>query len=283
MGHYMEILDRETVLAAVTKALLAEVYTTPKPGLVDRHDNGAHTDMDVHTFERSTYAIAPYLADMYAEGLRSADPQSLFRQIRAIGMRAEKAMYAATADVNTHKGMLFTVGILCAAIGYAQGRGMPVRAETVLEQVPAMTAEILEAEFEQMSRREARTHGEILFHRTGERGIRGQAQKGFPVLRDTAVPALRKYLRLCQDTEEAYLRTLMEIIAVLNDTNVLSRGNEADLQEMQHRAGVVLRLDREPFYGGLADMNQWCIGKNLSPGGAADLLAAAILLIMLEK
>ena len=101
------------------EALLEEVYTTPKPGLVDCHDTGAHTDMDCQTFEKSAAAIAPYIAAMYELGGRWMDaPQGLFCALRPLGLQAEQAMLAATDGVNTHKGAIFTFAILAAAAGH---------------------------------------------------------------------------------------------------------------------------------------------------------------------
>lgn len=95
-------------------ALMAEVGATPKPGLVDRHDSGAHTDMDYDTFAASTTAIVPYLARMFEAGYtwESKDFNALFESIRPIGIEAEKAMFAATDGVNTHKGMIFSMGTI---------------------------------------------------------------------------------------------------------------------------------------------------------------------------
>ena len=56
------VLTSAEIEQCIKSTILGEVYTTPKPGLVDRHDNGAHHDMNVYTFERSADAITPYLA-----------------------------------------------------------------------------------------------------------------------------------------------------------------------------------------------------------------------------
>ena len=99
-------------------ALLEEVYTTPKPGLVDLYSNGAHSDMDVHTFERSAQALYPWFVQMAMQGYSFfGTPEELFLEIRKTGLEAEKAMYTATNGVNTHKGLIFTLGIFCAAAG----------------------------------------------------------------------------------------------------------------------------------------------------------------------
>ena len=98
-------------------ALMAEVGATPKPGLVDRCDSGAHADMNYATFEASTAAIVPYLTQMFEQGTawESHDYNMLFEAIRLTGIEAEKAMFAATDGVNTHKGMIFSMGTIAAA------------------------------------------------------------------------------------------------------------------------------------------------------------------------
>lgn len=103
----------------IRSALLSEVYTTPKPGLVDLRDSGAHRDMDVHSFEKSTEAITPYLLRMFELGCQgtSGEEEQVFLAIRKVGMEAEAAMLSATNGVNTHKGMIFTMGIVLAAAG----------------------------------------------------------------------------------------------------------------------------------------------------------------------
>lgn len=108
----------ETIGHLAWKALIEEVVTTPKPGLVDLYSNGAHTDMDVDTFRRSAEALRPFFALMAERGIQEqGSPEELFWSLRGTGMEAEKAMYGATGGVNTHKGIIFTFGVFCAAAG----------------------------------------------------------------------------------------------------------------------------------------------------------------------
>ena len=100
----------ESIGRMAYQALLEEVYTVPKPGLVDPYSCGAHTDMDVQTFERSAEALYPWFVRMAYQGYQlTCTPEDLFREIRKTGMFAEEAMYRATGHVNTHKGMIFTL------------------------------------------------------------------------------------------------------------------------------------------------------------------------------
>ena len=106
------------VAAEISQALMEEVYTTPKPGLVDREDTGAHTDTNCQTFQKSTEAIAEDLAAMFEAGYSwEADPKTLFPLLRERGKKTEEKMFVATGGVNTHKGIIFTIGILAAAAG----------------------------------------------------------------------------------------------------------------------------------------------------------------------
>jgi triphosphoribosyl-dephospho-CoA synthase len=94
-------------------ALLAELDTWPKPGLVSHVDQGSHTDMDAGTFQASTAAIVPFFAQLTEAGAGGADLPAL----RDIGLAAERAMLSATGGVNTHRGAIFGLGLLCAAAG----------------------------------------------------------------------------------------------------------------------------------------------------------------------
>ena len=332
----------------VRNALLGEVYATPKPGLVDRRDTGAHRDMNYETFLASTEAITPYMVRMFAEGMDATaaghTPEEVFRAIRGIGLEAEQAMYAATDGVNTHKGMIFTMGIVLAAAGIlyarreeaagrlkdevkpetlaaAEGVAMPetevfagqITVDAILDMARQMTARSMAEDFRRMLEHPPKTHGERLFQTYGERGIRGQAMEGFPILRDTAVPWLRRFRNLSsdealqqafaahatlrrgllQDTgsmhaehfeNAVHVSTLIAIMSVLNDTNVFIRSSYEDMCWLQAESSTILGMGAmftDEGVRAIEALNMACIEKNISPGGAADILAVAILLLKL--
>ena len=339
----------------VRNALLGEVYATPKPGLVDRRDTGAHRDMNYETFLASTEAITPYMVRMFVEGMDATAaghaPEEVFRMIRGTGLEAERAMYAATDGVNTHKGMIFTMGIVLAAAGILYARAdktsvllvgkesqpgddvtpealasadvqpMPgttiiagqITVDAILDMARQMTARSMAEDFRKMLGHPPKTHGERLFQTYGERGIRGQAMEGFPILRDTAVPWLRRFQNICTDAElqhdisaQATLRrgllqdtgsmhaehfenavhvsTLIAIMSVLNDTNVFIRSSYEDMCWLQAESSTILSMGAmftEEGVQAIEALNTACIEKNISPGGAADILAVAILLLKL--
>lgn len=284
--------ERKTVTAAeiegcIRSALLGEVYTTPKPGLVDCHDNGAHKDMDVELFEISTDAIAPYITRMFFTGyVWNRTPGELFTEIRKIGVRAEQAMFRATGGVNTHKGMIFTMGILAAASGSIYGRDQKINSDEVFKLASLMTAELLENEFVEMNSREPETHGEILYRKYGERGIRGQAQKGFPIIRNMALPLLTEYRNAGHDDNRANINVLLKIMSVLTDTNVWTRGSLEEMRWLQKEAEGILKPGGAFKDSGLAkikELNLTCICRNLSPGGAADILGATLFMYQLGR
>ena len=303
----------------VRNALLGEVYATPKPGLVDRRDTGAHRDMNYETFLASTEAITPYMVRMFAEGMDATmaaeTPEAVFRVIRGIGLEAEQAMYAATDGVNTHKGMIFTMGIVLAASGILYAHDGYGTVEEILDMARQMTARSMAEDFRKMLEHPPKTHGEWLFQAYGERGIRGQAMEGFPILRDTAVPWLRRFRNLGSDealqqsfAAQATLRrgllrdtgsmhaehfenavhvsTLIAIMSVLNDTNVFIRSSYEDMCWLQAESSTILDMGAmftEEGVRAIEALNTVCIEKNISPGGAADILAVAILLLKLTE
>ncbi|MGN0268016.1 MAG: triphosphoribosyl-dephospho-CoA synthase CitG [Lachnospiraceae bacterium] len=275
----------------IEAALLGEVFTTPKPGLVDCHDSGAHKDMDCNTFIKSTYAISPYLTQMVYAGYHwrdsaENDMESLFPFIRQIGIQAEKAMFRATEGVNTHKGIIFTMGILGAAAGYDFHRKGYLDISDVLAVAGEMVYEEMENEFAAMKKQIPKTHGEILFHRYGEKGIRGEAQNGFPIIRDISWPWMMNYMQSGLNSNAAKINVLLQIMVHLNDTNILSRSNYMEMEWIKRQAAYVLEVGgagTEKGWKELTQMNQECIRKNISPGGAADILAATLFLFLMEE
>lgn len=271
----------------IYSALMGEVYTTPKPGLVDRADTGAHTDMDVHTFELSSEAITPYLSRMFYCGTQwIGTPEELFGEIRKIGVQAERAMFEATDGVNTHKGLIFTLGILCAAAGNCYQTTRCFDTDRILELAAEMTEKPLEEEFRKMESREPQTHGELLYRKYGEKGIRGEAQKGFPIIRNVALPTLRSTRMLGLDANRSNITVLLAVMSELNDTNVWSRGSYEEMEWLKQKASELLKQGGAFFASGatrVQELNELCIQKNLSPGGAADILAASLFLYYLER
>lgn len=269
-------------------ALIAEVSTTPKPGLVDRHDNGAHTDMCYDTFIASTHAIVPHLTQMASLGLtwEAGSGEGLFAAIRPIGIEAERAMFRATDGINTHKGMIFSMGMIAAAAGLYYRLHGSFCPEEILLLAGTLCHEELERDFQRIDKDSPRTHGEILYVRHGQKGIRGEAQAGFPSLRCCSLPAMRRLKETCSDENQVYINTLLALMCQVDDTNVLIRTGFAQLAYEKATARRLLALGGALTKEGmeaLAEANRDFIQRNISPGGCADLLAVTIFLWHLEQ
>ena len=280
-------------------SLLDEVYAAPKPGLVDRIDSGAHADMKFEDFILSTAAITPFLREMAVTAYQScftlpASPASkeeaeraLFPLLREIGKRAEREMYAATGGVNTHKGAVFTLGLLSAGAGLLYAKSGKLSAEAILDEVQNLVGDTLRQELADLKAGEVgKAHGEAVLHRDGTGGVRSAAAKGFPVLRSVALPLLRQYEAEERPAEASALNVLLHLILHVSDTNVLYRGGKdalltlrADCRNILSHGGAFTPEGTDLLY----ELKETCKQRNISPGGAADLLSAALFLHRLEK
>ncbi|MDO5550617.1 MAG: triphosphoribosyl-dephospho-CoA synthase CitG [Lachnospiraceae bacterium] len=267
------------------QSLLEEVYTFPKPGLVDPYSNGAHRDMDCHTFERSAAALEPYFVKMAEAGIQNpGSPERLFQTIRQIGIQAEAAMYQATGGVNTHKGAVFTIGILCAAAGACQALYGTIALSDVIVMEQRMVRRILLKEISRIagiSKTQPISNGQRNFHVYGALGVRGEAAFGYPSVTELALPVLQKGLREKRDWNQVKLQVLLTLMSQVEDGNVLSRTGRDGMLEVQHIAGEFLQAGgayQKDAAEQLKAMDQYFIEKNYSNGGCADLLAAAVFL-----
>lgn len=287
LGHFPRTFNIEEL---IRHALLSEVSATPKPGLVDRHDSGAHKDMCYDTFVASTHAITPYLVQMFDIGCKwnggpDKDAAGLFAAIRPIGVEAEKAMFAATHGVNTHKGMIFSMGIVAASAGLSYRSTSRFDPEHILGLAGAMCHDMLEDDFRKIDRNNPKTHGEILYVRYGMRGIRGEAQEGFPSIRHISLPAIGHWKGLGLEDNQVFINTLLSLMSQVDDTNVLIRTSPELLAYEKQEAARILELGGAGTLEGmdaLKQLNEDFIRLNISPGGCADLLAVTVFLTSLE-
>ena len=279
----------ETIGSLAVEAILYEVSCTPSPGLVDRVNAGAHQDMDFFTFMASSAAISLALARCCEAGIRHQGTlPALLPVLRLIGREGEYAMLTATQGVNTQKGLLFSLGIAAAAAGWLAAGGRQVTAEAVLTAIAEMTAGIVERELACLPDGVQRrlTAGERLFRDQGIRGIRGEMEDGLPAVRDKALPALRAALARGLSVNEALVQTLFVLMATVEDTTVINRHCREKLHKWV-RPQAEAFLEGGGFYTADGEqrataLDQEFINHNVSPGGAADLLAVTWFLHRLE-
>ncbi|MFT9014674.1 MAG: triphosphoribosyl-dephospho-CoA synthase MdcB [Acetobacter sp.] len=267
-------ISAEDVAGIVQECLLDEVRTWPKPGLVSHIDTGSHTDMTLAHFEASAKAISPYFAALYRAGYRGEKLPAL----RRTGIAAEEEMLRATGGINTHRGAIWALGLLSAALGWRTARGLKLSCCDVVRQV--WGAEILETCHDPSS------HGGVAHRLYGAGGARIEAGWGFPLIRTVGLPALRRGRELSPgDEEAARVQCCMALIAELEDTNILYRGGMEGLSYARNGAAMFLRqggVGRLDWRMLAHNLHRGFVFRKISPGGAADGLAACLFLERLE-
>lgn len=274
------------------KALFYEVNTSLKPGLVDRLHNGSHKDMRLSTFINSAYSLTDYFCQCVKEGL-SCDCSKkelplLFQKLRGIGKQAEKNMLFATQGINTHKGIVFSGGILCAAIGYyISTNSKDISSENFLLSLPeicrCMLPELL-SDYLTLTPDTAKTNGEKLYLKYKITGIRGESKEGFPLLFNVGFPLFQAVLKKGFSLWQAGLITLLHYIACTEDTNLIIRSDyqlackiQKDLQQFLAHATYEEQLSILP------KLDAFFISRNISPGGSADMLALTYFLYFIQN
>lgn len=256
----MEYIPKSTIPYLVAdlaeRALRLELDTTPKPGLVDRQDNGAHKDMDYALMSKSISALRPYLTRLAVESAKDIDPA----KIKEIGIEAEKAMLKATGGVNTHKGALFCIGLSVAAASCLACSTGAVEAYSFKELVSRAASEIPSARG---------THGAEAKRSFKAVGALENARAAYPELFADWLP----YYRSLEGDPFRCHKTLLHIMTTLDDTNILHRRGAEGLA---HAEAEAARLLEDFSESGLSSLNKDFIRENISPGGSADMLSLTI-------
>ena len=260
------------------QALIAEAELTPKPGLVDRRGEGAHTDLSLDIMRRSAVAIEPYFCRMAILSTGARPSQSMREKLALTGRHAEHAMLEATKGSNSHKGAIWTLGLLVSAAAMYDG-GCAKAA------VVATKAKDI-ASFEDRAMPRLVSHGDAVARRYGVAGARGEALCGFPHVTEVALPVLRSRRQHGATEQVARLDALLSVMSRLDDTCVLYRGGNAALVTAKEGALAVEAAGgtgTAPGRQRLRQLDRRLLDLNVSPGGSADLLAAALFLDAVER
>lgn len=235
------------------RALISEVDLTPKPGLVDRRNSGAHSDMDIEMFYRSARCLRGYFEQAVRLGAEKDDCMPALQQA---GLDAEQQMFAVTGGVNTHKGAVYAFGLVLAALGARMVRGGDLfeRASELAKQgIPPQN-----------------THGQQVKAKYTAGGARAEAFAGFPHAREAQ--------KLMGEDGGDGTRAFLYLMSVVEDTNLLYRGGREGLEYVRSRAREILAQGKADYLQELKKLDDECIQRNLSPGGSADIIALAYLL-----
>ncbi|PPU74164.1 triphosphoribosyl-dephospho-CoA synthase MdcB [Xanthomonas melonis] len=250
-------------------ALHAELACAPKPGLVTPFDSGSHTDMDAAMFLRSLFALRGYFVAIAQAGIDDAP----FARLRDLGIAAEAAMQRATGGVNTHRGAIFSLGLLTAqAARLHAASDRPADADAVCKGVQVWRQALLTAPLDPHS------NGQRMRALHKVAGVREQAAMGYPVLREVALPTLRATLQAGGTQQAALSQTLMQLIACVDDLNLLHRGGADGLAYAKAQALRFLAdggTAQPNWHQRLSAIGAGFVERRLSPGGSADLLACA--------
>lgn len=278
------------IAALAQRAILYEVSTSPKPGLVDPYDSGAHKDMDFFTFMASSSALYKGLYECAIEGFSFKDEDStkLLGRIRKPGIECERAMFIATNGVNTHKGIIFSLGILCAATAkmFREAGTEHLTSEDIFKEVKKVTKGLTDKDFRGIENKQFLTHGEELYKEYGFKGVRGEVESGFSSVNKNALKVLRRWHKDKQlSMNDLFLEILLHLMAESEDTNIIIRGGIESLDYVRKVSKQFLAdggLKQPDAKKKLEYMNQEFVKRNISPGGSADLLAVTIFLGMME-
>ncbi len=263
-------------------ALQAELDTTPKPGLVDRNDNGAHRDMDHTLMQRSIQALHPYFVRLAQLGFNGKQP--CHDEIVNIGIEAEREMFKATGGVNTHKGALFSIGLAAVALAgesfcritQAEGCGTMAYNDVNSKQIQSLSNSI--ASLARLFPDTNGTHGSKAKANNILKGALDNAREGYTQLFKAWLPF---YIdRIAEGDNYALHKTLLRIMCDLDDTNIVYRTSMETMQEVKTEARQMLDASRNivNFEAALQAMNTDYIHRNISPGGSADMLSLVVFL-----
>ncbi|NHJ04854.1 MAG: triphosphoribosyl-dephospho-CoA synthase CitG [Candidatus Heimdallarchaeota archaeon] len=274
--------------AKITKAMLLEAVCSPKPGLVDRFNSGAHHDMDITTYMISTATISHYMTLAAQIALEHrGEMTEILPKLRSIGVSAEEEMFLATNGVNTQKGLIFSGMIIAAAASYISARETgSLKVTRILSVVQEITKGIVERELMVLDKNEQKiTAGEWIFLDIGVTGIRGEAEKGFPNA-DAAYQVINKAIASGIPLEKSMIMALLFLMTRVDDTNILSRHGSEALTWVKQEANKLVLCENtysDEWLEKVHELDKQFIEQNISPGGCADLLAVALMLYFLAN
>lgn len=278
--EYKSYLDKRDNIASrlsniALKAIISEVSTYPSFGLVSPINSGSHKDMDYYTFLESGFAIEPYLREMAKCGYSYNNIEDIFNKIRKIGVDAERKMFKVTNGVNTHKGMIFLIGVVITSVSNVIYNKEPF--ENIENIIKKMVVNILD-DFKNLNYKENLSHGEKMYIEYGFTGIRGQVKGGLDFIFNNI---LLEYKNINLKENDLYAHTLLLLMSVVQDSTIVYRHNVETLNKVQKDCKKILDI------GGMCtdkgkmlalNLEKEYIENRISPGGSADLLSVVIFL-----
>lgn len=279
----------QNIGTAAVQAMLFEAICAPAPGLVDRLNPGAHQDMDIFTFMNSSAALAPAMYQCAQAGWEhNGQPSLLLARLRSIGIAGEQSMFAATNGVNTQKGILFLLGILCASVAMSVKQRGEYSIADSLGMAQSICQGVVERELHSLKLQlpdRKLTAGERFYLEYGITGVRGELEEGLPAVVNAGLPYLQAGIDGGLHLNDALVHALLAIMAYTDDTTILNRHGINKLAEVKRTASEILQLGGMLTDIGrkrIQELDQEYSATRISPGGAADLLAVTYFLYSLQ-
>ncbi len=277
-------MNNSEVAKLATKALLYEVSISPKAGLVSRLSNGSHKDMDFYTFIDSALSLDEYFSECFVYGQENDFYSPIFfKNLRDLGKKAEKEMYQATDGINTHKGTIFSMGIIISVLASYLKEVDKIDLKILSEKIKTMCSPLL-GELENTN--DFSTYGEKAFKNYHLTGARGLAISGYDIVLLDGINKLKEFTKSL-DFETSCILLLFYYISILDDTNIVNRANFETLKEIQRLCKNLYEensksLSKEKIRNEMSKLNDIFIEKNISAGGSADLLILTIFIYILN-
>ncbi|MHA1685982.1 MAG: citrate lyase holo-[acyl-carrier protein] synthase [Candidatus Heimdallarchaeaceae archaeon] len=277
----------ERVFQAVIAGIISEVVCTPKPGLVDLSRSSAHPDMNIELFIKSTQAIAPFLKDVaYSSYHYQGKLSNMLNVLRPIGLKAEVAMFKATNNVNTQKGLIFSASLVSAAISLLLRMNI-FPSYTAISRLVKRIAAPLAFELEAIPHKKCSnmTAGEKAYLKFGIKGARGEAINGFPSVKK-ALQQIKQMINEGNSLNQALLMALFQLMIEVEDTTLIKRGGIEALKELRNIAREFVEkslISREDYVSLVKKIDALFIKKNWTIGGCADLLAICAIIYFIQN
>lgn len=271
-------MNNKEVAKLATKALLYEVSISPKAGLVSRLSNGSHKDMNFFTFIDSALSLDNYFSECYIYGKKNDFySPNFFKNLRDLGKKAEKEMYQATDGINTHKGTIFSMGIIISVLASYLKETDEIDLKVLSNKIKNMCSPLLN---ELENTNDFSTYGEKAFKNYHLTGARGLALSGYKIVLLDGINKLKEFTKIL-DFETSCILLLFYYISILDDTNIVNRANFETLKEVQILCKNLYEensksLSKEKIRNEMSKLNDIFIEKNISAGGSADLLILTI-------
>jgi [citrate (pro-3S)-lyase] ligase len=263
----------EDIAALAIEALREELSTTPKPGLVDKKDNGAHCDMDFQLMSKSIDTLYPYFIQLAEIGLKyyNSPQEVISKQVRNIGIEAEKEMLKVTGGVNTHRGTIFSMGLCITAIAII----ISAQKELSVTEISKTIAFIVK-DFQ----RQQDSNGGTVCRKYNIKGALDYAKKGYSEIFSKILPLYQKSIQTETAHNTVNIKTLLYLMTLIDDTNIYHRKGAEVAADIKKAAQDILRNYDEQK---VSELNKTFIRNNISPGGCADMLAMVLFINKILK